>query len=101
MEARERHKNKSAEYSKRHYEKHKEQRIKYINAHRKSHIVKATPPWADKIAIRYFYVSCPEGYHVDHIIPLNGKQVSGLHTLENLQYLPAKENLRKSNAFHD
>ena len=53
----------------------------------------------DKEEIAEFYRNCPEGYHVDHIIPLNGKNVSGLHTIINLQYLPATENLRKSNKF--
>lgn len=58
-----------------------------------------TPSWANKIGIKEFYLSCPTGFHVDHIIPLRGKLVSGLHTLENLQYLPAKENLAKRNKY--
>lgn len=64
---------------------------------RKAHVKRATPIWADKKALREFYRACPTGYHVDHIIPLRGKHISGLHTIGNLQYLPAKENLTKHN----
>lgn len=57
------------------------------------------PLWANREAIKEFYLNCPEGYHVDHIIPLKGKKVSGFHVIENLQYLTAKENIIKSNKF--
>jgi len=58
-----------------------------------------TPKWADRDLILNFYLCCPEKCHVDHIIPLKGKFVSGLHVLNNLQYLPAQENLQKGNRY--
>lgn len=59
--------------------------------------LKATPNWADLEKISKFYFNCPEGYHVDHIVPLQGSLVCGLHVLNNLQYLTALDNLKKHN----
>jgi hypothetical protein len=64
---------------------------------RKAIKVMALPAWQDKGEIGEFVSKCPTGYHIDHIIPLNGKNVCGLHVINNLQYLPAQENLSKSN----
>lgn len=57
------------------------------------------PKWADFSEIKLFYENCPEGMVVDHIIPLRGKNVSGLHVLENLQYMTPEENFRKNNKY--
>lgn len=57
------------------------------------------PSWADLDKIKEIYNNCPEGMHVDHIVPLQGDLVSGLHVENNLQYLTATENMSKHNKF--
>jgi hypothetical protein len=71
--------------------------LKYSNA--KKHRI---PKWITEKElneINEFYKNCPKGMVVDHIIPLQGKTVSGFHCLKNLQYMDPIENIRKSNKF--
>lgn len=70
------------------------------NTYRRALKLKATAKWADLDKIRNIYRECPAGFHVDHIVPLQGVQVCGLHVEGNLQYLSAEENLKKSNIFY-
>lgn len=77
------------------------------NAHgnrRRAIQLKATPEWAnlEKIKVLYekaIWLESITGlkYHVDHIIPLKGVEVCGLHVWENLQILEASLNLKKNN----
>jgi hypothetical protein len=69
--------------------------------------IQARPLWlslGDRIAIKELYLEAraleeADGVkrHVDHIAPLQGKKVCGLHVPWNLQILTATDNLRKSN----
>lgn len=69
----------------------------------------ATPTWLTQDhhkAIEEIYYLAREcemltgdKYHVDHIVPLNGKNISGLHVPWNLQVLPADINVAKSNNY--
>lgn len=47
-----------------------------------------------------FYKNRPEGMEIDHIVPLNGPNVSGLHVPWNFQYLTPEENRTKSNRLY-
>jgi 5-methylcytosine-specific restriction endonuclease McrA len=71
--------------------------------------IQRTPKWLtneDYLKIESLYelsqrLSMDTGilHHVDHIIPLKGGLVSGLHTPDNLQVIPWMCNLQKSNKF--
>lgn len=73
-------------------------------AKRRSRKLCATPAWADPKAITAVYrlaaklSECTGVKHVvDHIVPLQGRNVCGLHVATNLQVIPEKDNLRKFN----
>jgi hypothetical protein len=74
----------------------------------KAALLRATPVWADLEAINDFYreaarVTRETGipHDVDHVIPLQGKNVCGLHVETNLQVLPRAANRRKWNTLDD
>lgn len=66
--------------------------------------LKRTPRWADQEKIIEFYkeaerltITTGVAHHVDHIIPLQGNNVSGLHVETNLQVITEYENISKGN----
>lgn len=66
----------------------------------------ATPAWANLAAIEAFYKEAARltketgiRHEVDHIIPLQGEFVCGLHHEGNLQILTRSENARKRNKY--
>jgi len=77
------------------------------DAERRAGKIKATPRWLskeDREQIRRIYdvrqkVSKRTGveHHVDHIVPLKGENICGLHVPWNLAIIPAKMNLSKGN----
>lgn len=70
---------------------------------RSASLGRATPAWLteqqhDEISAFYLDAAAREGpWHVDHIVPLQGKTVCGLHVPWNLQVLPALDNMVKGN----
>lgn len=74
------------------------------DARRRAAELRAKPVWVDEQAIQAVYEIAAQRtretgikHVVDHIVPLQGRNVSGLHVAWNLQVLTERENLRKSN----
>lgn len=89
-----------------HYQKNKSTYL--FNFYKREEKLKqATPKWLTDLMlleIKNIYVKRQEiseltgvQHHVDHIIPLQGENVCGLHVPWNLQIITAEENLKKSN----
>jgi hypothetical protein len=84
-------------------------KINTLVAKRKAAKLQRTPAWQSEddlwmieqahelAALRTRLFGFP--WHVDHVLPLQGKRVSGLHTPYNMQVIPGAENIRKGNRF--
>jgi len=92
----------------RNWEKRHPGRKRAITAARQIAILQATPKWYkyEKKAIADLYEQSSlltkqtgKLYTVDHIVPIQGKKVCGLHTLCNLRIITGKENFSKNNKF--
>ena len=89
------------------WQKNNPELVKADNKHRRTKHKQATPKWLTqehKAQIKQFYldamlVSKVTGvsYAVDHIVPLRGELVSGLHVPWNLAVITREENSKKSN----
>ena len=56
-------------------------------------------PWANEAKLKQVYRLCPTNLSIDHVIPMKGELVSGLHVAENLDYVFPNENHDKGNSF--
>ena len=69
-------------------------------AKRRVALSKATPKWANLEKIKAVYAEAiKRNMHVDHIVPIQGKIVCGLHCEQNLQLLSMRDNSVKSNCY--
>jgi hypothetical protein len=92
------------------YKKENAAKMNALEIKRNCSKIKRTPKWLTKkdfVEIENIYKEAKEKtklhkeqYHVDHIVPLNGRNVSGLHVPNNLQVIKATENLFKSNKYN-
>jgi len=84
-------------------------KVAAMDAKRRASMLQRTPKWLapqELLRIECLYSLASmlnkhgvESWHVDHIIPLQGKNVSGLHVYSNLRVLPGSENLAKGNRY--
>ena len=105
---REKHKERLNAYGKQYREKRKEH-YNFLCQKRKIDLLKRTPAWLTEddlwvieqayelAALRTKMLGIE--FHVDHIIPLRGKTVSGLHVPQNIRVVTWLENQRKTNKF--
>lgn len=102
----EKNKEKNAENARKYSQENPEWKAAHC-AKRRARKLRACPPWLTEEqlkAIESFYKDAKAQFkrtgvphHVDHIVPLQGRNVSGLHVPWNLQILTASDNSKKSN----
>lgn len=78
-----------------------------VNAKRRAAKRKATPKWANQEKIKLIYEKAKQveietgvKMHVDHIVPIQGESVCGLHCEDNLRIVPASVNISKKNKWN-
>lgn len=81
--------------------------LRWLSNNRKDHLhfgklskfrkMNRVPYWVNANELREIYVNCPDRMEVDHIVPIRGENVSGLHVPWNLQYLTKEDNRSKNN----
>lgn len=83
--------------------------VRSYAANRRARICMATPKWITEDDLFFFREAHHLAllrekatgikWHVDHVIPLAGKNVCGLHVPNNIQVIPAIQNVKKHNYF--
>lgn len=79
-------------------------------ARRRAKIKQLQPAWRDVELDKFVFTEAARlsklresvfgfKWHIDHVIPLNGKLVSGFHTSSNIQVIPAAVNMAKHAKF--
>jgi hypothetical protein len=107
-----------AKYQSENPEKHQKYNKKHYNNNKASYRrrdmaaqicrKRQTPSWLSKAYIAEMdgiyefcqVLKCFGEFQVDHILPVRGKEISGLHVPWNLQVLTRRENVKKSNTFN-
>lgn len=92
-------------YNRKWVEKNPDKRAMY-NVTRRAAVTRATPAWADQEKIAAIYAEAQRmtretgvRHSVDHVIPLKGKSVCGLHVHFNMAVIPYVDNCRKGNRY--
>lgn len=90
---------KSFQYQKKYQQTNRGKRTAWLAKYRASKL-QATPTWFEKDLVEAVYIKAKEwGFAVDHVIPLQGSNVCGLHCWLNLQLMDPMLNSSKGNRY--